>query len=112
MKRIFALAMILAAQNAGAAEPGDPAAGHHVAMSLCSVCHDTGPDQTQPPMRLTPSTPFAEIANRPGTTTDSLMRFLATTHWDMKSLPMAMPDFGLTDKQRADAAAYIISLRK
>lgn len=97
----------------GAELNGDSvAAGRTLAGRVCAVCHVVAPDQKPPPRRFPPAPAFEEIANRPGMDAASLERFLATTHWDMKSLPMSMPEFGLTEKQRSDAAAYIISLRR
>ena len=121
MRTISAGAAILAfgmpmaaAANANCAEldPNSVAAGKKLAERLCAVCHVVAPDQAHPPVRFPPAPSFLEIASRPGMDAVSLEQFLGTTHWDLKSLPMSMPEFGLTAKQRADAAAYILSLRQ
>jgi cytochrome c len=85
--------------------------GHRLAMNLCSTCHDVSPDQEFPPALINPAPGFATIANRPGTSGESLRKFLATTHGDMASLPIKMPDLMLTDTQKEVAIAYILSLR-
>ena len=49
---------------------------------------------------------FFEIANEPGITTDALQEFLIHPHAFTR-----MPYPELTDDQRADVAAYILTLR-
>jgi cytochrome c2 len=106
--------VIAAAVNAYGAElnSNSAAAGKKLAERLCATCHIVAPQQDHTPTRFPPAPAFEQIANRPGIDAASLERFLAVTHWDMKSLPMTMPDFGFTAKDRSDAAAYILSLRQ
>jgi hypothetical protein len=41
-----------------------------------------------------------------------LQHFIATTHWDMKSVPMSMPAQMLTKEERVAVSRYILSLRR
>jgi cytochrome c1 len=63
------------------------------------------------PLLNPPAPPFAEVANRAEASRASLQHFIAATHWDEKTLPLAMPNPALTDSQIADVVAYILSLR-
>ena len=55
---------------------------------------------------------FQEIADDPKTTAASLRRFISSTHWDEKTVPMTMPRQMLGEGQTDDVVAYIMSLRK
>jgi mono/diheme cytochrome c family protein len=94
-----------------AAEPASAIArGEDIARNVCSACHLATSDQQ--PRRRPPEAPsFTEIANRPETSLKSLHKFIATTHWDMKSMPPTMPNPMLTDAQVSDVSHYIMSLR-
>lgn len=94
-----------------AAQPAAAVArGESVARDVCSACHLATSDQQ--PRRLPGDAPsFTEIANRPATSLKSLRKFIATTHWDMKSMPPSMPNPMLTDSQVSDVSHYIMSLR-
>ncbi len=97
------------AEHAGAS----PAArqGQAIAETICSNCHSVAPDQPAT-LEVSPAPPsFAEIADDPKTTAQSLRRFIATTHWDARTLPMTMPNPMLLDQDSAQVAAYILSLR-
>jgi mono/diheme cytochrome c family protein len=89
---IVILAQPAAAQNVGA--------GHRIAKSRCSDCHEIGKAQVQNVV----SPPFAEIARMPSTTAISLNVFLRTPH-------NRMPDYRLTRREIADVSAYILSLK-
>jgi len=90
----------------------DVARGEHIARLVCSACHVVAIDQEFPPL-LKQSTPaFAEIANRPGVTAESLQRFVTTTHWDVDKLPMSMPNPMLTSSEAQAVSRYILSLRQ
>ena len=100
---------------ANAGEPArDPVAarGEQLARQQCSACHVVASDQELPPLRKLPTPSFYEIANRAKTSEKSLQHFIATTHWDMKTVPMTMPDQLLTKDERAAVSRYILSLRK
>lgn len=91
---------------------GTAARGEHIARIVCSVCHVVADDQEFPPMLDPPAPSFAEIANRPHMTAKSIRRFVTTTHWDMKTIPMTMPQLMISPEQATAAAAYIMSLKK
>ena len=86
--------------------------GRKFALAVCSACHVVASDQEFPPQLNQHAPDFQEIADRPNTTAISLRRFIGMTHWDLQTVPMTMPDFALTDKQKDDAIRYILSLRK
>jgi cytochrome c551/c552 len=98
----------------GAGVPATPemARGEHIARLVCSSCHMVAVDQEYPPIlnQATPS--FAEIANRPGVTAQSLQRFITSTHWDVDRVPMSMPNPMLSKEQTQAVSRYILSLRK
>lgn len=118
MRGIASLLLIpLLAALAGAAwaEPGGGGAhvraGKTVALQVCAYCHVVAPDQDTPPT-LRQSTPsFTDIANGHDTTAAGLRRFLATTHWDGRTLPMTMPNPLLMDEDVNNVVDYILSLR-
>ena len=88
------------------------ARGERIARMQCSACHVVASDQEIPPLLRTPTPSFNEIANRPATTAKSLQTFIATTHWDMKTMPVAMPKQMLLPEQVVDVTRYILSMRK
>lgn len=118
--RIAALAVAAAAlcalctpRTSAAGVPRTPelAQGEHIARLVCSACHVVATDQEYPPL-LNQATPgFAEIANRPGVTAESLQRFITSTHWDVDKLPMSMPNPMLTKAETQAVSRYILSLR-
>jgi len=87
-------------------------AGEELALGRCSLCHVVSSDKRYRPSldQKTPS--FEQIANDPATTPKSLHRFITTTHWDDKSIPMTMPEQMLDADEAADVVSYILSLRK
>ena len=95
---------------AGAAD--SVASGRHIAGLVCSPCHVVAKDQEFAPLLNTPTPSFEDIANRPGTSAESLRGFLSGTHWDDKAIPMSMPNPMLAEYQRAAVISYILSLRK
>ncbi len=108
-----ALCALCAPRLCAAATPKTPevARGEHIARLICSACHVVATDQEFPPI-LNQATPgFAEIANRPGVTAESLHRFITSTHWDMDKLPMSMPNPMLSEAEARAVSRYILSLR-
>ncbi len=104
------------APSAGVTSSARPASasvarGEHIARIICSACHVVAKDQEYPPILDTPGPSFLEIANRPATTQRSLRHFITTTHWDMRALPMTMPNPMLTPEDTRAVASYIVSLR-
>lgn len=86
------------------------AAGHRIAIDVCSACHVVAEHQPEPV--LTQKIPtFQEIADDPKATRRSLRHFITTTHWDEQTLPMTMPRQALIDPSTDDVVSYILSLR-
>lgn len=113
---IGALSAVIAVWSAPLADAEDAhdevAAGRDLALLVCSICHVVAADQKFAP-RLEQRTPsFEEIANRPNTSAESLRRFVTTTHWDGRTIPMTMPDPMLVEYQISQVINYILSLRK
>lgn len=110
---IVSLLAVVSPLGASAQDAKDSvAAGKNVALIVCSVCHVVAPDQEFAP-RLEQRTPsFAEIANRPDVTAESLRKFITTTHWDERTIPITMPNPELIDDQVTEVISYILSLRK
>ena len=109
----FALSGVLSSIPAWGAVPHDPvvARGEQLARVVCSACHVVAKDQEIPPLLAKPAPPFLSIANRPGTTADSIAHFVSSTHWDFETLPMKMPDLMLTKSEATAVSRYIMSLR-
>jgi len=93
--------------------PHDPvtARGEQLARVVCSACHVVAKDQEIPPLLAKPAPSFQSIANRPGTSADSIAHFVSSTHWDFETLPMKMPDLMMTKAEATAVARYIMSLR-
>jgi len=85
--------------------------GEKIAQQICSACHVVAKDQEFSPILDPPAPSFQEIANRPGTNAATIRRFVATTHWDTKTLPMRMPSPMLLDQQIDAVTKYLLSLR-
>ncbi len=84
---------------AGVAVAQDVAAGSQLARIRCTGCHQVG---QRPQAGIAPS--FVDVAATRGMTQLSIQVFLRTPHDHM-------PNYVLSEKQIADVAAYIISLR-
>ncbi len=108
MAAVIMLAGGLAAAAGAQTSPqrGDPQAGRRLALRVCDACHIVAANDQMPPLvpRYAPS--FFDIANRPGTTAQSLQGFLAHPH-----ALANMPYPELAAAQVADVAAYILTLR-
>lgn len=87
------------------------AAGRKIAMDNCSNCHVVAADQDIPPILKQKTPSFAELANAPGVSAQSLRRFIGATHWDEHTVPVTMPNPMLSSEQKSDVVAYILSLR-
>jgi mono/diheme cytochrome c family protein len=87
-------------------------AGHSIAVTTCISCHVVSPDQTVKPV-LGPGIPsFAEIANRPDATVESLSAAMKVARWhDPAMTATLLPMSRISDTGRAQVAAYILSLR-
>jgi mono/diheme cytochrome c family protein len=77
---------------------GDPAAGQRLAEASCMRCHGVANAQQ-------PAPTLSAIAAMPTTSAQSLGVFLKTSHGNM-------PNLILTNSERDDVIAYILSLRR
>ena len=90
----------------------DIRAGYRIAQDICSACHFIRPGQQAVTVLVQPGPSFEEIANRPGTSAESLGRFIAGTSWDLQSRPITMPSQGLSERSINQVASYIMTLRR
>jgi mono/diheme cytochrome c family protein len=110
MRRIVFLGLLAAMLAGCALFQSDAERGRKVADTWCSECHRVAPDEpsgarpghTMGPPVVAPS--FMDVAARPYTTADSLDHFLADLH-------LPMPTYRLSDGERREVIAYILSLR-
>jgi mono/diheme cytochrome c family protein len=86
-------------------------AGEQIARERCAACHVVAEKQEFGPLLREPAPSFKSIANRPATTEESLRHFVTTTHWDLKTLPLTMPDPELTKTETTAVVRYILSLK-
>ena len=101
VKLLAAIAFVAGAAVAGAQEVGDARKGLRFAEQICAECHAVKAGQTVPATAPT----FKAIANTPGMTAMALTIFFRTPHRDM-------PNLVLSDDDRDDVIAYIVSLRE
>jgi mono/diheme cytochrome c family protein len=92
---------VCAGAVAGAQDDGDPSRGRDLAVRVCAACHGIRAGQDSPDL-LAP--PFAVIARVRGMSRLALTVALQTSH-------QAMPNLVLSPDERADVAAYILSLK-
>jgi mono/diheme cytochrome c family protein len=113
-KLALAASCLLGASAAAQSRSEDNAirAGHAVAVTTCISCHVVSPDQSIKPV-LGPGIPsFAEIANRPGATADSLSAAMKVARWhDPAMSATLLPMSRISDRERTQVVAYILSLR-
>jgi mono/diheme cytochrome c family protein len=112
---IFTLFVAAVSTAAQAQERPDAAAiraGRSLATSVCFACHVVSPNQAVAPV-MGPGIPgFQDIANRPGVTADLLTERMKSARWHDASLaPTLLPMSHLSDTERSQVAAYILSLR-
>jgi len=105
-------ALALRALAEAAPTHASAAHGEHIAQLVCSACHVVAANQEYPPLLTKPAPSFAEIANRPGVSAESLQHFIQSTHWDTDTLPMTMPSPMLSKSEARAVADYILTLRK
>ena len=98
--------LIAAAAAQQGPERGDIAAGRDFATHHCDGCHIVAPNQGLRPLVSDYGPAFSDIANKPGTTADSLRTFLSRPHAYAN-----MPYPALSPPDLANAVAYIMSLR-
>jgi mono/diheme cytochrome c family protein len=117
--RHLSQAMLLSAALVGAGAQAENAAspisqvrrGERVAQEQCSACHPVAKKQQFLPLLKQPAPSFQSIADRPETSELKLREFLATTHWDLKTLPITMPNPHLSNADGTVVIRYILSLR-
>jgi mono/diheme cytochrome c family protein len=85
--------------------------GHDLAALVCANCHVAAADQRFTPVLNPPAPSFESIAQRSGTTAESLEKFMTTTHRGLDN-PGGMPNPYLMDYQVKQVVAYMLSLRK
>lgn len=96
---VMAIVLATLPLPAAAQSPGSGAA---LAARWCMACHNV---ERNPPRAVANGAPsFAAIAARPDTTAASLDQYLSTGH-------TRMPDFSLSDSERAALIDHILSLR-
>lgn len=88
-------------------------AGRNIAVTTCIACHVVTDDQTLKPV-LGPGIPsFREIAARPGATAEGLEASMKDKRWhDPGMTRTLLPMSRISDRERAQVAAYIMSLKK
>jgi mono/diheme cytochrome c family protein len=85
--------------------------GEQIAQGQCSACHVVADKQEYPPLLKEPAPSFQSIADRPETSEKTLRQFVATTHWDLKTVPITMPNPELSKADTAAVIRYILSLK-
>lgn len=106
MKALLAIAGLLTSASIGqasAAEIGDVNAGLAFARQVCAECHGVEPNVRKSPNEAAPS--FADVADTTAMSALALKAWLQTSH-------PTMPNLILTNKQKVDVIAYILSLRQ
>ena len=99
MRHLMAIILALLPLTAAAQGPGD---GRPMAERWCMACHVI--ERESPTLAPDRGPSFPVIAARPGTTPESLRRYLSTGH-------TRMPDFALSRYESDALIAYILSLR-
>jgi mono/diheme cytochrome c family protein len=91
------------AASAGVAQAADVASGGTVARQLCVNCHVVAPGEGG--ADATAGIPsFKVVANKPGQTSEKIQDYILNPH-------PPMPQVQLTNIERANLAAYILSLK-
>jgi len=95
-------ATAFASMTASAQEMGDARKGEALAQSICSECHVV--DSIHKPSPNTKAPNFVDVAKSPGMTPLALRVWLQSPH-------PTMPNIILTDEQKDDVIAYLLSLK-
>jgi cytochrome c2 len=98
---LAAIAVGMAAQ-VKAQEMGDTRKGAILAQNICSECHAVEKTQISSPNTQAPS--FSSVANTTGMTEMALRVWLQSPH-------PTMPNLLLTNEQKDDVIAYLLSLK-
>ncbi len=102
---------LLALEVRAQAQDAELARGEHIARFVCAGCHVVARDQEFAPLLSKPAPSFFDLANRPGTTVESVEQFVTHTHWDPDKLQMTMPALMPSAEQSHAVARYLVSLR-
>jgi mono/diheme cytochrome c family protein len=92
-------------------EAAEVRVGYRIAQVVCRVCHTVEPAQVMKPILVHPGPSFMDIANRTGTTVDSLKESISTRDWDLQSRPIMMRNQRLSNESTEAVASYIMSLK-
>ena len=84
--------------------------GHQLALMICSYCHVVSPDQPNVTILNPPGPSFESIAQRRDIMTDSLLKFLRTTHRNLDE-GHGMPNSELIESH-AKTVLNLLSLRR
>jgi mono/diheme cytochrome c family protein len=101
-KILVTLVLVAGTTAAGAQEVGDARKGLRFAERVCAECHAVKAGQYPVPAA---GPTFKTIANTPGMTAMALTVFFRTSHRDM-------PNLVLSESDRDDVIAYILSLKE
>jgi len=100
---LLALPLTWLAAPAGGAQAADAASGGALARQLCVNCHVVAPGEAG--TQVTAGIPsFKAVANKPGPTPEKIQDYILNPH-------PPMPQVQLTNIERANLAAYILSLK-
>ena len=113
---IFIAAVYAAGMNSAgaqtAAQDATIRAGRNIVVTDCIACHVVPGGQAPKPVLGTNVPSFQEIANRPDATVESLRAAMKMARWHDPTMTAALlPMSRITDEERSQAAAYIMSLR-
>ena len=100
----LALPLALLTLPAGGAHAADAASGGALARKVCVNCHVVAPGEAG--TQMTAGIPsFKAVANKPGQTPEKIQDFILSPH-------PPMPQVQLTNFERTNLAAYILSLKE
>jgi cytochrome c2 len=98
------------ATAAAAQSPADVAAGHDLALQVCTFCHVVAPGQQTAPVLNPPAPTFRSIVDRSDTSAATLSAFLHKPHKDIPP-GTEMPNLELSDEQIGTLVSFMLSLR-
>jgi mono/diheme cytochrome c family protein len=108
--RLWLTATIVCSAVSVARAEDKVAAGHELALKVCSACHVVAKDQDLAPILRPPAPSFFAIAHRLEITEAFLRQFLSAPHGNRgKSLKMPNPQ--LVYYQIDEVVAYMLSLK-
>jgi len=100
---LWAVPLVLLTASTGGARAADLASGGVLARQLCVNCHVVAPGEAG--TQVTAGIPsFEAVAAKPGQTPEKIQDFILNPH-------TPMPQVQLTNIERANLAAYILSLK-